>query len=224
MTFIFTCPYCGNKSEAEDDWVGQDAECLHCHKTVTIEKQKIVLRPIQNGPIILLKPLQNDSSNSESFSCDQTFTPEKSKNTTSNQSLNKITFNCEQDNTKILLNNEQEKIEASEDGKLNQASGKNKGIFETSMGITAGIGLALSRKTLKVLGPKNTFLLVLFGAALVLFLWGIKKIFKNNSSASSLITQVLTLLQSILACILGGLIGSLLVWLIADLLFPNRYQ
>ena len=52
MSFIFNCPYCQQGIEAEDEWIGQEAECPGCGKTIKIEKNK---------PKIALKPINQQS-------------------------------------------------------------------------------------------------------------------------------------------------------------------
>ena len=52
MSFTFNCPHCQQKIEAEDEWIGQDAECPSCGKTIKVEKNKpqIILKPINPQP------------------------------------------------------------------------------------------------------------------------------------------------------------------------------
>ena len=38
MSFTFKCPHCNVKLEAEDDWIGMEAECPGCGNNVTITK------------------------------------------------------------------------------------------------------------------------------------------------------------------------------------------
>ena len=49
MSFTFNCPHCQQKIEAEDEWIGQDAECPSCGKAIKVEKNK---------PLITLKPIK----------------------------------------------------------------------------------------------------------------------------------------------------------------------
>lgn len=52
MSFTFNCPHCQQKIEAEDEWIGQDAECPSCGKAIKVEKNKplITLKPINPQP------------------------------------------------------------------------------------------------------------------------------------------------------------------------------
>lgn len=52
MSFTFNCPHCQQGIEAEDEWIGQEAECPGCGKTIKIEKNK---------PKIALKPINQQS-------------------------------------------------------------------------------------------------------------------------------------------------------------------
>ena len=36
--FYFLCPQCGHQVKAHDEWVGMEAECPHCGKSITIAK------------------------------------------------------------------------------------------------------------------------------------------------------------------------------------------
>lgn len=36
MSFTFTCPHCGQKIEAEEEWIGQEAECPCCGKDIVV--------------------------------------------------------------------------------------------------------------------------------------------------------------------------------------------
>lgn len=45
--FIFTCPHCTQKMEAESEWIGQQAECPCCNKDITITEQKKVIKPVK---------------------------------------------------------------------------------------------------------------------------------------------------------------------------------
>lgn len=37
-TFNFRCPHCGQKFEAEEAWIGQNATCGNCQRDVVIKK------------------------------------------------------------------------------------------------------------------------------------------------------------------------------------------
>ncbi len=39
MTFMFSCPYCKQKLEAEDELIGKMLECPACGKTITVNKE-----------------------------------------------------------------------------------------------------------------------------------------------------------------------------------------
>lgn len=43
MTFIFTCPCCGQQFSAPEEMIGQNATCRNCGAEINIQKQ---LRPI----------------------------------------------------------------------------------------------------------------------------------------------------------------------------------
>ena len=38
MSFIFNCPHCGERLEAQDDWDGRSAKCPTCNKHIIITK------------------------------------------------------------------------------------------------------------------------------------------------------------------------------------------
>ena len=40
-TFIFVCPHCGQRIEAEPDWVGMEVECPTCGKTIVVQKPPV---------------------------------------------------------------------------------------------------------------------------------------------------------------------------------------
>lgn len=52
MSFIFKCPYCGAKTEAEDDWLGMDGECYGCGRIV-----KITLDGADDGSIFATREI-----------------------------------------------------------------------------------------------------------------------------------------------------------------------
>ena len=49
-TFTFTCPHCQQKFEADEEWIGMQAECPACKQNITIAKEteqpKVVLKPV----------------------------------------------------------------------------------------------------------------------------------------------------------------------------------
>ena len=45
MSFTFICPNCNQKLEAEDEWLGMEAECPGCGKKITVQKT-IILRKV----------------------------------------------------------------------------------------------------------------------------------------------------------------------------------
>ena len=53
MSFTFNCPHCQVKIEAEEEWIGQEAECPGCGKPIKVENKK---------PLILLKPINPQPS------------------------------------------------------------------------------------------------------------------------------------------------------------------
>ncbi len=40
MSFIFKCPHCNQKLEAEDEWIGQQVDCPACGRTIKIQKSE----------------------------------------------------------------------------------------------------------------------------------------------------------------------------------------
>lgn len=38
MSFTFHCPFCNQELEAEENWIGQEAACPNCSKTIKIIK------------------------------------------------------------------------------------------------------------------------------------------------------------------------------------------
>lgn len=46
MSFIFICPECKQKLEAQDEWEGMELPCPFCHHTLKIEKKIPVLKPV----------------------------------------------------------------------------------------------------------------------------------------------------------------------------------
>ena len=49
MSFTFNCPICNQSLEAEEEWIGQQAECPGCGQTVTIKK-KLSLKTQEQSP------------------------------------------------------------------------------------------------------------------------------------------------------------------------------
>lgn len=52
MSFFFTCPGCKREIKAEEDWIGQAAECPHCLATVVIREPPEVTKKIEEKPIV----------------------------------------------------------------------------------------------------------------------------------------------------------------------------
>lgn len=59
MPFIFRCPKCGEKLEAQDEWNGMETECPQCNERITIvrgqpdenaQNASIKLIPIEDSP------------------------------------------------------------------------------------------------------------------------------------------------------------------------------
>lgn len=40
MSFIFCCPHCQGRSQAQDEWLGLSTKCPHCKNQVTIQAKK----------------------------------------------------------------------------------------------------------------------------------------------------------------------------------------
>lgn len=55
MSFEAQCPYCKAVFDAEDNWEGMQAECLNCHKDITINKP----RPGEIEPVMVASPNHN---------------------------------------------------------------------------------------------------------------------------------------------------------------------
>jgi hypothetical protein len=43
--FKFNCPYCRQPIEAEDEWIGQVAECPNCGQSIEIKRPTLTLGP-----------------------------------------------------------------------------------------------------------------------------------------------------------------------------------
>ncbi|MBQ9338232.1 MAG: PrsW family intramembrane metalloprotease [Lentisphaeria bacterium] len=59
MSFIFRCPYCRSRFEAQDDWEGKNAVCPSCSKKVIIERNEE--GPSTPGQNIDLKNVKNQA-------------------------------------------------------------------------------------------------------------------------------------------------------------------
>lgn len=53
MSFIFTCPVCKKEIKAEDEWIGQAAECPHCLTTMVIRKSAPTLKKAEENQSVV---------------------------------------------------------------------------------------------------------------------------------------------------------------------------
>jgi DNA-directed RNA polymerase subunit RPC12/RpoP len=52
MSFFFACPGCGKEIKAEEEWIGQAAECPFCLATVVVSKPATTAKKAEKKPII----------------------------------------------------------------------------------------------------------------------------------------------------------------------------
>ena len=84
-TFDSRCPFCRGKFEAEDEWIGENAECPSCGKEITIEKP-VAEQHIQTPPRKQPLCLKRDTALKVQDSIPNTI-PQK-------QSVNNFEINC----------------------------------------------------------------------------------------------------------------------------------
>ena len=58
MPFIFRCPKCGEKLEAQDEWNGMETECPQCNERITIVRGQ----PDENAQNASIKPIPIEDS------------------------------------------------------------------------------------------------------------------------------------------------------------------